>query len=267
MSYFNYSSTIFSGFSTNGTSSLMNLASEYSNIKAGSYRRLLKSYYNKYNADGSAKADSTDKTQSNKKRTTKSAFSNVTDSAKDLKTVSDKATALQTAATKLAAVKTGTSSMYAQKTITEKQEDGSIGSRTDYDYKSLVTAAKTLVSAYNETLDATGKVSSSAISQKTQWVTDLANEYKDDLEAIGITFAKDKRMALDEKKFTDSGMDSIQKVFEGTNSFTGKLARKASNLAGSAEVQSSKLASSYTSTGSAYKADSMNSGSLFDSLF
>lgn len=264
MSYFNYSSAIFSGFSTNGTSSFMNLANEYSNIKAGSYRRLLKTYYSKFNADGSEKVSSD---KNGTKRPVKNAFANVTDSAKDLTGVSDKATALQNAATKLAAVKTGTSSLYAQKPITEKQEDNTTVTKTDYDYKSLVSAAKTLVSAYNDTLDATSKVSASSVTQKTQWVTDLANEYKDELSAIGITFDSDKRMSLDEKKFTATAMEDIQKVFEGTNSFTGKLARKASNLAGAAEVQSTRLASAYNARGSAYKADSMNSGSLFDSLF
>lgn len=266
MSIFNYSSSIFGGFSTNSMSSLLNLASEYSSIRSGSYKKLLKKYYGQYNADGTAKTDSATKTK-DKTRTPKKAYSNITDSAKDLTTVSEKASSLQSAATKLAAVKSGSSSLYAKKAIVEKQADGTTTTKNDYDYKTLTSAAKSLVSAYNETLDAVGKVSSASVAQKTKWMTDLAGQYKTDLESIGITFDKDNRMQLDEAKFTASDMDSIQNVFEGSTSFAGKLARKASNLAGAAEVQANQVASAYGSNGTTYKPSSMNSGSIFDSLF
>ena len=91
--------------------------------------------------------------------------------------------------------------------------------------------------------------------------------YSEDLFDVGISVDKDGRLALDEKAFREKDMTELQDFFEGTNSVLGQLARKASNLAGAAELQATKAASAYTATGSNYTADSMNSGTLFDSLF
>ena len=61
MSFFNYSSTLFSGMSSSSGSSFSGLIGEYNQIRNGTYGRLLKAYYKKYNADGSTKTDTTDK--------------------------------------------------------------------------------------------------------------------------------------------------------------------------------------------------------------
>jgi len=237
MSYYNYSSTLFSGFSTSGTGSFQSWIGEYANIKNGTYKRLLKSYYEKYNADGTAKTD----TSSSNKTTSssKSVYASATNSAKALTNVSDKASELQSAATKLA------------------------NSKDEVTLESV----KSLVSAYNATLDATAKVTASSVIQKVDWVQDLGLQNKDALAEVGITFDSENRMQLDEIRFQGIEVKSAQKVFEGTNSFAGQLARKASNLAGAAEVQATKAASSYSADGSSYSSDSLNSGSLFDSLF
>ena len=95
MSFFNYSSTLFSGMNSSG-SSFSGLLGEYNQIKNGTYGKLLKAYYKKYNADGSTKSDTTDKI-TNKVKTS----SDTVDTAKELETVKDSATALQDAAMKL----------------------------------------------------------------------------------------------------------------------------------------------------------------------
>ncbi|MGN1083386.1 MAG: hypothetical protein ACI4QX_00150 [Lachnospiraceae bacterium] len=262
MSFYNFSSTLFSGFSTNSATSFTGLLGEYSQIKNGTYKRLLKTYYNKFNADGTEKT-----TEKNTPARKVKTGSDTRDSAKELTAVSDAATSLQNAASKLAAVKEGSSSLYAKKTFVDKLEDGTTTTRTDYDYDTLVKAAKTLVSAYNDTLDSVGTVESSSVQQKTKWVTELAAQYKEELSGVGITMDKDGRLALNEETFRGKDMADLQDFFEGSNSFAGKLARKASGLAGAAELQATRAASAYTATGSSYQADSMNSGTIFDSLF
>lgn len=263
MSFFNYSSTLYSSLSTSGFSSFSSLLGEYNQIRNGSYGRLLKAYYSKYNADGTAKSSGTD----TKKDTSKvKTSSDTVDSAKSLNAVAEKATTLQKAAIKLAAVKEGSSSLYAKKTIVDTKEDGTTSTRTDYDYDTLVNAVKSLVSAYNDTLDGAGSVASSSVQQKTKWVMDATNQHKDTLSAIGITTNKDGRLVFDEETFRSADMLDIQDALEGSNSFTGLLARKASNLAGAAELQASRAASAYTASGNSYT-DTMNSGSIFDSLF
>ncbi|MBQ9767156.1 MAG: hypothetical protein IJW37_03540 [Lachnospiraceae bacterium] len=264
MSYFNYSSTLFSGMSTGSTSSFTSLLGEYNQIRNGTYGRLLKAYYKKYNADGTAK-DTTDTTKNTTQKVKTS--SDTLDTAKELDTVADTATSLQTAATKLAAVKEGSSSLYAKKTIVDTNEDGTTSTRTDYDYDTLVNSVKSFVSAYNETLESVGSIESSSVQQKTQWLTQVTSQYKDELAGVGITVDKDGRLALDEETFRGTEMTELQDFFEGTDSVVGKLARKASSLAGAAELQATKAASAYTATGDSYAADSMNSGTLFDSLF
>lgn len=264
MSYFNYSSTLFSGMATNSTSSFSGLLGEYNQIRNGTYGRLLKAYYKKYNADGTEKSSTTNTTKNTNKGKTSS---DTVDTAKELNAVADTAASLQTVAMKLASVKEGASSLYAKKTIVDTNEDGTTSTRTDYDYDTLVNSVKSFVSAYNETLDSVKSVEASSVQQKTEWLTQVTSQYKDELAGVGITVDEDGRLALDEKAFRDMEMTEIQDVFEGTDSVLGKLARKASGLAGAAELQATRAASAYTATGSNYTADSMNSGTLFDSLF
>ena len=263
MSFFNYSSTLFSGMNSSG-SSFSGLIGEYNQIRNGSYGRLLKAYYKKFNADGTEKSSTTNKnTNTDKVKPS----SDTVDTAKELDTVADKATGLQNAAMKLAAVKEGSSSLYAKKTFVDTNEDGSTSTRTDYDYDTLVKSVQSFVSAYNDTLESVGSIEASSVQQKTQWMTQVTSQYKDELAGVGLSVDKDGRLALDEKAFRGKEMTELQDFFEGTNSVLGQLARKASNLAGAAELQSTKAASAYTATGNNYPKDSMNSGTLFDSLF
>ena len=261
MSFFNYSSTLFSGMNSSGAG-FSGLIGEYNQIRSGSYGKLLKAYYKKYNADGSTKSDTTDKITDKVKKS-----SDTVDTAKELDTVKDSATALQNAAMKLAAVKTDSSSLYAKKTIVDTNEDGSTSTRTDYDYDTLVKSVQSFVDAYNDTLESVGSIEASSVQQKTQWMTQVTKQYTDELAGVGIFVDKDGRLALDEKAFREKDMTELQDFFEGTDSAPGQLARKASNLAGAAELQATKVASAYAATGNNYTADSMNSGTLFDSLF
>lgn len=261
MSFFNYSSTLFSGMNSSG-STFSGLLGEYNQIRNGTYGRLLKAYYKKYNADGSAKTDTTDKITDKVKPS-----SDTLDTAKELNTVKESATALQSAAMKLAAVKTGSSSLYEKKTIVDTNEDGSTSTRTDYDYDTLVKSVQSFVSAYNDTLESVGTIEASSVQQKTQWLTQVTKQYKDELAGVGVSVDKDGRLALDEKAFREKDMTELRDFFEGTNSALGQLARKASGLAGAAELQATKAASAYTASGNNYPTNAMNSGTLFDSLF
>lgn len=264
MANYNFSSTLFSGFSSNLTSSFSGLINEYSQIKSGSYRRLLKQYYSKFNADGTQKTSSS--STQNKTRKVKTS-SDTLDTTKELGKVEEKATALQTAATKLAAVSQNSTSLYAKKVIVDKNEDGSSSTRNDYDYDTLVKSVKTLATAYNETLESVGSVSSSSIQLKTKWMMDLASQNKDGLSAVGLSLDKDGRMSLNEDTLRKTDMADLQDFFEGSNTFVGKLAKKASALSDAAAVQSTRAASAYTSTGSGYKVSELNSGTVFNSLF
>jgi len=263
MSFFNYSSTLFSGMSTGSGSSFSGLIGEYNQIRNGTYGRLLKAYYKKFNADGTEKSSTSKDKDTNKVKTS----SDTVDTAKELNAAADSATALQNAAMKLATVKTGSSSLYEKKTIVDTNEDGTTSTRSDYDYDTLVKTVKSFVSAYNDTLESVGGIETASVQQKTKWMTDVTNQYKDDFAKVGITVDKDGRLALDEEVFRGTEMTELQDFFEGTDSVLGKLARKASNLAGAAELQATRAASAYTASGNTYTADSMNSGTLFDSLF
>ena len=261
MSFFNYSSTLFSGMNSSGTG-FSGLIGEYNQIRSGSYGKLLKAYYKKFNADGSTKTDTTDKITDKVKKS-----SDTVDTAKELDEVKDSATALQNAAMKLAAVKTGSSSLYEKKTIVDTNEDGSTSTRTDYDYDTLVKSVQSFVSAYNDTLESVGPIEASSVQQKTQWMTQVTKRYTDEFAGVGISVDKDGRLALDEKAFREKDMTELRDFFEGTNSALGQLARKASGLAGAAELQATKAASAYTANGNNYPTNAMNSGTLFDSLF
>ncbi|MBQ3029223.1 MAG: hypothetical protein IJD26_09080, partial [Lachnospiraceae bacterium] len=174
MSFFNYSSTLFSGMNSSGTG-FSGLLGEYNQIRSGSYGKLLKAYYKKYNADGTAKSSTTD---SNKTTNKVKTSSDTVDTAKELNAVKDSATTLQNAAMKLAAVKEGSSSLYAKKTFVDTNEDGSTTTRTDYDYDTLTKSVQSFVSAYNDTLESLGTIEAASVQQKTQWMTQVTNQNK-----------------------------------------------------------------------------------------
>ena len=131
----------------------------------------------------------------------------------------------------------------------------------------MVKSVQSFVSAYNETLESMGTIESASVQQKTQWMTQVTKQYTDELAGVGISVDKDGRLALDEKAFREKDMTELQDFFEGTNSAVGQIARKASGLAGAAELQATKAASAYTAGGNSYPTNAMNSGTLFDSLF
>lgn len=226
-------------------------------IRSGSYKKLLKSYYNTQSEDSqdssttAAKRKNTSsgvkdlmknqvssrakvKKKDDSKTTTVSA-----DVANAYAAVKSNATSLQAAAEKLR----DTSSLYIAKT----DKDG----KQSVDRDAITSVVKDYIKAYNDTLDATAKVDGSAIVRNTKYMTSTTNTNKNVLADMGITIGEDNKLTLDEDKFKQADIEKIKNAFVGKNSYMDMVAYRArysANLASSSAYQNVS-ASSYDSNG------------------
>ncbi len=206
--------TLLGGFgstSTNSsfTSGLYSSLSEYSTIKAGAYKKLLTSYYNK--------TDSSNKTsQSGTRYQVKN---NSTVEKKQLTEVKDAADNLYSAASKL----TDTSS--------SKSLFKNAGSVTG----EISSAVKKFVNNYNALLDEAGDTSNSKVTGKVSFMTNQTNAYKSSLEKVGITINDDKTLTVDDDKLAKADIADVKKLFNGSSSMAYQTFVRASSISSAAE--------------------------------
>lgn len=254
--YFNYSSTLFSSISGNSGSTYS--LGDYNMIRSGAYKKLLRAYYDKLEKEEASIKDST-----NKNNTTSTTAA---EKAEKLNTINQNATALKDTAMKLAAK--GKDSLFEMKDLQEKDENGNVTTRKDYDYDTIVKTIKTFADNYNATLDSVGKVESPALQQKAGWLMQNTKSYAKDLEKVGITADEDGRLTVNEETLRKADIDTLKDLFEGATSYGGKTAVKANHVQSYAQVQAKNAASAYNNNGASYNSKtSLNTGNLFDSLF
>ena len=254
--YFNYSSTLFSSFSGN-TGSTYTLG-DYNMIRSGAYKKLLRAYYDKLGKEETSIKDSINKKDS--------ASTTAAEKTEKLNTINQNSTALKDTAMKLAAK--GKDSLFEMKDLQEKDENGNVTTRRDYDYDTIVKTVKSFADSYNATLDSVGKIESPALQQKAGWLVQNTKSYAEDLEKVGITADENGRLTVNEETLRKADIETLSGLFEGATSFGGKTAVKANHVQAYAQFQATNAASAYNNNGAMYNSQtSLNTGNLFDSLF
>lgn len=254
--YFNYSSTLFSSFSEN-TGSTYTLG-DYNMIRSGAYKKLLRAYYDKLGKEESSIKDSINKKDP--------ASKTEAEKTEKLNTINQNAKALKDTAMKLATK--GKDSLFEMKDLQEKDENGNVTTRRDYDYDTIVKTVKTFADNYNATLDSVGKIESPALQQKAGWLVQNTKSYAEDLEKVGITADENGRLTVNEETLRKADIGTLSGLFEGATSFGGKTAVKANHVQAYAQFQATNAASAYNNNGAIYNSQtSLNTGNLFDSLF
>ena len=197
--------------------------STLSSIRNGSYHKLLKSYYEKEDNDGTT-ADRT-----NKKDTTTDTASQKLNGA----AVRDKAADVVDSVSDLKKT-----ALWEKKSVTDKEGNTTKEYDTDAIYKSLV--------------EKTGKSDDNSVLRNASSMVSYTKANQSLLKSIGITIGSDNKLSVDAEKFKQSDMAVVKSTFTGSSSFGQTVSRSASSLYSSAVSQIAKLdsATTYSSTGS-----------------
>ncbi len=197
----NWSSFFGSSNSTSGFGSMSNLFSDYSAIRNGSYKHLLKSYYNLGN-DSNTKSGST------------GTSSNVTEKLikeRQNPVVSKEVAEANSALTKgVSDIKNSISAL--QKTSNYEDTTGGATAKSK-----VLAAVKDFASDYNNVVTNAKKSTNTAVTSNVASMMRSTSENKDALAEIGITVNNNGTITLDEKKLASADISKVQNLFSSDN--------------------------------------------------
>jgi ABC-type transporter Mla subunit MlaD len=124
--------------------------------------------------------------------------------------------------------------------------------KEDGNTDSVKKQASELVSNYNDLLK---KLASSGTTLDTyykQMLSSLYTDSKESLNNIGITADKSGFLSIDDTKFDDSDIDTLEKALGSGSSFMAKASYIASRVENNAETNLESISSQYTTTGQTY---------------
>ena len=176
--------------STGGTFSL----GDYAAIKNGSYKKLLKAYYAKQDAEKSAVSG---------------------DSMKKSALMKSSADALKKSANAL-----------NNEALWEKKED--------YDWDAITKTVKSFVDDYNSVVKLAGNSESKDVLRNAVWMTGMTEANDNLLSKAGITVGKGNQMELNEDVLKKVDISTLKTLFTGHNSLADKIATKANSISNAA---------------------------------
>ena len=217
-------------FGTSSTSNSSFSLGDWSMIKGGSYKKLLKAYY-KTEKDNS---ETDDTTETKEKK-------GISSASKQNMTVAGDAGNLTSKADKLSELVKKYSSEFkdaADEKKTSMKDD-------------LYKAASEYVKAYNSMLDSASDSENTSVLRNAVSITKNTKANKKMFEKMGISIDSDNKLSIDEKKFKETDMNNLKTMFTGQSSYVSHIKRSTSiiNNAAAAAVVNEKRASSYTHTG------------------
>lgn len=216
---FNFNiSSMFGGFGSNSSLGSFNF-SDYASIKKGSYGKLMKSYYAEQKKTARA-----EKSTSSKVNIKKEAAIDKT----GLTQMKKEADGLKTAAEVL------------NEDALWKQSDGK------HDMDKIVSAVKTFVKEYNDTLNQATKVNSKDIAQDVRYMNSMTNTMSKALSKIGIAVGTDGKLSVNEDELKKASVTSIKSLFAGSASYGSQISDRASEIARDTVMNSSVYGSNGT---------------------
>ena len=218
------------------TTGIFGLSSQYSQIKNGSYSKLLKQYYKKLDAESKAENEDSDTTLSKVKAT----FNNLAKSAKAL----------------------NDSGLYAEG---DYEVTSSSGEKTSskYNYDAIYDKLNSFVSAYNDAIKSGAASDTKSINTKTLNTIFATTTNSSLLNNIGVSTDTDGYLSIDRDKFNSANISSIKALFNGQGTYADTVASKATLTASIAEGKLSGSKSTYGSSGASSATDL---SSLYDTI-
>lgn len=247
MSYFfgldsNYAGSFFNtysgtGYSTNKTSGMSTILSDYASIRNGSYKKLLRAYYQTENDSSSGN----------------SSISTSKDTGKKLVSIDDSAEALEKSYKELS------NGAVFQK-VSSKDEQGN--TKRSYDSDKIYKSVKSYVDKYNDLMEVTEESNTTSIAKGMTSLISRTDANEKLLNSVGISVNSDFSLSIDEKKFKESDMATVKALFSGVGSYAYQISADAAKVSMYAENELQK-SNTYSGNG-AYSYNYM-AGSLYDS--
>lgn len=216
---FNFDVTsLFGGLNSNNNNNLfggINL-SDYSLIKRGGYKKLMKSYYDEQSGKTTHK-------------------NNVTTNKKEQ-----------------AVDKTGLTQMKKEsdglKSAVEAFNKDDLWKQTngEYDMEKITGAVKSFVNEYNDVINQSSKVNSKEISQTMRYMSSMTNTMSKALSKIGVEVGVDGKLSINEDTLKKANVTSIKSMFAGAGSYGAQIEAKASEVSRATIMNSSMYSSNAT---------------------
>ncbi|MDE6881998.1 MAG: hypothetical protein K2P48_02660 [Lachnospiraceae bacterium] len=121
----------------------------------------------------------------------------------------------------------------------------------------------TLVKDYNELLKDTADSKNSNVIKQADLLKSLVNSNKSAFSRLGVTINSDKSLSIDEEKFKEADMSTLNNLFSGAYSFGEKMTDRLNQIYRYATQGNSLNGKTYTSQGS-YSA--AGTGSVLDTV-
>ena len=219
---FNFNiSSLFSGFNSNSVMGSFNFG-DYNQIKNGSYKKLVKSYYTEQNKDTSSKDKTANKTKIENKMKDTTGLTQMKKEADGLKSALE---------------------VFNNEELW-KQTDGK------YDSDKIVDAVKSFVKEYNDVVDQVGKVNSTDISKSVGYMKSMTSTLSKSLTKVGVTVGTDGKLSVEEDTLKKAQVSNIKSLFSGATSYGSQTANRAGEISREAVRNSSFYSSNGTASSS-----------------
>lgn len=227
--------SLFSGFNTSGVSSLSSIAGDFSEIKNGSYGRLVRAYYDKIEKPLKNQKKSSvsnlkkDVNVDNVKKELKEKNSEKVDKniLKEQKKVSVDAGELQRAGIALTGEKSNIE-MSAFKKSYVRGEDGVWG--YDYDKDKIYKAVEKFADSYNKVIDSSDKLQTGEADKYVSNMLNITRKNADELEKIGVHVGPNSKIKVDKDAILKGDASKIRELFSGEKGFAKKIAKESEKL-------------------------------------
>ncbi len=118
----------------------------------------------------------------------------------------------------------------------------------------IYDAAEALAKQYNSVTAALKKASGTLNDYYRQMLNEVVSDNSEGLKSIGISFAKNGTLSIDEEKLKATDTDTLEQVLGSANSFSSKVAFLATHISDNAQTNLDSLSSQYSLSGTPYSA-------------
>ena len=214
--YNNYDSSS-SLFGTNSAFSV----SDYSMIRSGAYKKLMKAYYSQ---------DKSSNVSSLVKNTEPASVLTAQDAASMSSSIKDVMKA----------------SLWEKKPVTVKDEAGNETVKQDYDREAIGKALQKFTEDYNKTIETAGNSNSMSVLRNGSWLTKSTSVNSKLLSKAGITVGLDNKLSFDQEKLNEADISTVKSLFTGYGSYASQLLTRSNAIASAAAPSSYNRNGSYS---------------------
>jgi len=124
-----------------------------------------------------------------------------------------------------------------------------LGEKVDNESATVTSAAKCVVSQYNETMKNLSKASGALNSYYQQSMREITAANKNALAEIGITVSAGGSLVLDQEKFEAADGEAVKKVLGSEGDFVKRISFVASRISDNASANVESTSNRYNSSG------------------